>query len=99
VPASKRLPLLWKTYLLERDGYRCIYCAKPYDPQNSYLHTLDHLIPRRHGGPDAKWNLAIACETCNCSKQARVWTAAIDKLIENIRGLIIETRLEIALTR
>lgn len=31
--------------------------------------TLDHLIPTSRGGPEVADNLAVACRTCNSSKQ------------------------------
>jgi 5-methylcytosine-specific restriction endonuclease McrA len=99
VAASKRVPLIWKPVILERDGFRCIYCGSPYDAERPDLHTLDHLIPRRHGGPDRIWNLAIACAPCNGSKFTRPWPQAISKLIENLRELVADTRAEIEASR
>lgn len=95
MPASKRAPLTWKPALLARDAFKCVYCDAPYDPEQPDLHTLDHLIPKRYGGPDRLWNLAIACASCNGSKFTRAWPAAISKLVENLRELVAETRVEI----
>ncbi len=92
MPARNRIPLRWKPQLLDRDGHRCVYCGET-EPDKL---TIDHLIPRRHGGPDRPWNLAIACEHCNGSKFTRVWLAAIDKLIELLRAEVAETRAYVA---
>lgn len=91
MPASRRIPLVWKDELLARDGYACTYCGATYDDRRPHLTTLDHLIPKRHGGPQAKWNLAIACAPCNRRKHAQVTTAALEKLIRNLRRLHAET--------
>ena len=34
--------------------------------------TLEHILPRHHGGDDAPGNLAIACKRCNNSKGVRI---------------------------
>lgn len=34
--------------------------------------TLEHILPRHHGGDDAAGNLAIACRRCNNSKGVRI---------------------------
>jgi hypothetical protein len=31
-------------------------------------HQIDHIIPRKHGGPTANRNLALACLECNRNK-------------------------------
>lgn len=30
--------------------------------------TIDHVIPRSKGGPNAQWNLRVACKACNKAK-------------------------------
>lgn len=42
---------------------RCLYCGDAAD-------SIDHLIPRLAGGPDAADNLIPACKACNSSKGA-----------------------------
>lgn len=51
-----------KRKLADEQYDHCIYCAKtvPYAEQ-----TVEHLIPVSAGGPDALWNLAMACFPCN----------------------------------
>ncbi len=34
--------------------------------------TLEHILPRHHGGDDTPGNLAIACRRCNNSKGVRI---------------------------
>lgn len=42
---------------------RCLYCGRAAD-------SIDHVIPRLAGGPDAADNLIPACKACNSSKGA-----------------------------
>lgn len=53
----------------KRDGLVCRWCGcavRRSDgsdrPDNA---TLDHIIPRRSGGPDAVENLVMSCYRCN----------------------------------
>ena len=33
--------------------------------------TIEHIVPRHHGGSDARTNLALACSRCNSEKGRR----------------------------
>jgi len=83
---TKRL-LLWcaatdATFELARVGDRtvlagrCIHCKRKLavDLEGNPLgqETVEHIIPRTHGGTDAIENLAIACSRCNQGKGARL---------------------------
>lgn len=83
---TKRL-LLWcaatdATFGLARIGDRtvlagrCIHCKRKLaiDLHGNPLghETVEHIIPRTHGGTDALDNLAIACSRCNQGKGARL---------------------------
>jgi HNH endonuclease len=48
----------------ERAGGRCEYCHSP-EWVCAARFTLDHLLPRSHGGTDEPHNLALACRRCN----------------------------------
>jgi hypothetical protein len=41
----------------------CAYCGRPAD-------TLDHVVPRIHGGITTRSNLISCCRECNGSKSA-----------------------------
>lgn len=58
-----------KATVLARDGHRCAYCAKP-------ANTVDHIIPKKHGGDNSYENCVAACSRCN-SKKA-------DKLLKEV---------------
>jgi 5-methylcytosine-specific restriction endonuclease McrA len=78
-----RRGITWsKKAVLQRDGYRCIYCGlRPGDWQgNTRLSrrdfTVDHILPRSRGGSDTWHNTASACQQCNQSKGSRTPTEA-----------------------
>ena len=54
---------------------KCIHCRKKLalhadgTPLNGA--TLEHIVPKHHGGTDALENLAIACARCNSEKGLR----------------------------
>lgn len=54
---------------------KCIHCLKKLalhmdgTPINGA--TLEHIVPRSHGGTDDLENLAIACASCNSEKGLR----------------------------
>lgn len=55
-----------------RDGLACCYCGQAIEDSGTSL-TLDHLVPRSHGGSNEATNLVTACEKCNKSRQDRDW--------------------------
>lgn len=50
--------------VLRRDRGTCAYCGGPAT-------TVDHIVPKAHGGDDSLVNLIAACRSCNSSKGAR----------------------------
>lgn len=57
-------PARWvatRVHILERDGYKCAYCGKQ-------AKTVDHIIPRSHGGDESPTNLVACCTSCNSAK-------------------------------
>jgi 5-methylcytosine-specific restriction endonuclease McrA len=51
--------------ILERDGYRCVYCGEVFPDEQL---TLDHVEPRMRGGDSSEGNLVTACLACNAAK-------------------------------
>ena len=49
----------------------CHYCGTDCTGN----HHWDHHIPISAGGPEAPWNLVIACPTCNLRKKAKLPTS------------------------
>ncbi|HMQ51194.1 MAG TPA: HNH endonuclease [Anaerolineae bacterium] len=64
--------------VLQRDGYRCIYCGIEAGEKQRGLaltkrdFTVDHLIPRSKGGKNTWGNTACACPVCNNRKGNRM---------------------------
>lgn len=50
-------------------SYECAYCRSPLGRSA----TLDHVIPKAHGGTTTRNNLVACCWACNCSKSAAPW--------------------------
>ncbi len=68
VKLGRRKPPLSKANLLARDESSCQYCGDYLTRGES---TIDHVIPRSHGGL-TKWdNVVIACADCNRKKGGR----------------------------
>ena len=66
--------------LVTRDGRRwlegkCIHCGRrlaiAVDGSVRSTATVEHIVPRTHGGTDALENLAVACARCNNTKGVR----------------------------
>lgn len=46
----------------------CFYCD---GDTNSRVEHADHFVPLIRGGSNARFNIVIACRTCNCKKGAK----------------------------
>ncbi len=54
--------------LYKRDRYACQYCGRKPDMQEL---TIDHVVPRSHGGISSWENCVVACVQCNFQKANR----------------------------
>jgi 5-methylcytosine-specific restriction endonuclease McrA len=54
--------------LFARDRNRCQYCARIFPTSEL---SIDHVVPRAHGGRDVWDNLVCACVRCNAKKGGR----------------------------
>lgn len=50
--------------ILERDGARCVWCARSIDTERVRA-TTEHVVPRIKGGPSWIENEVAACSRCN----------------------------------
>jgi len=65
--ASSEDPCKSKRYkIYERDGFKCLRC----DSDGPL--TLDHIIPKFHGGGNEYDNLQTLCEKCNGAKGRKI---------------------------
>ncbi len=51
--------------LSARDGLWCWFCQAGFLSEDSTEVTIEHLVPKAHGGPDHDSNLVLACKPCN----------------------------------
>ena len=71
--------------LYGKQAGNCNLCRVHFELRNM---TIDHIIPRAHGGPDDDANLQLLCQACNSLKGTRTMTEAIARL--RARGEIHE---------
>ncbi len=80
--------------LYARDGSCCQYCGKQFSTKEL---TIDHVVPRVHGGLHSWTNLVCACVRCNARKGGRTPVQAnmflIRKPVKPKRNPVIALRL------
>jgi len=59
-----RISVKLSQFVRDRAAQRCEYCHLP-EIEDSVSFHLDHIIPKKHGGPTTAQNLALSCSTCN----------------------------------
>jgi 5-methylcytosine-specific restriction endonuclease McrA len=62
--------------IFHRDNYTCQYCGK-----QTHQLTLDHIMPKRAGGPHTWENVVSACVNCNRRKAGKTLDEAGMKLL------------------
>lgn len=77
-----------RTWVLKRDGHLCQTCKV------SVAAEVDHVWPRRLGGPDHIGNLRAICGSCNKAKGGRVdiLAASVDQLRTGTSALATRIR-------
>ena len=63
--------------LYGRQGGHCNLCREHFQARNL---TIDHVIPKAHGGADDDDNLQLLCAACNSTKGKGTMTEAIARL-------------------
>lgn len=77
VPDRKAVWSKWG--VLRRDNYTCVYCG--HHSGNRKEFTVDHIIPKAHGGRNSWVNTACSCRSCNQRKDNRTPTGAGMRLL------------------
>ena len=54
-----------KQRLAALQDFRCYYCKRAFTEAGPTRPTIEHLKPKRDGGPDRVANFAVACFHCN----------------------------------
>ncbi|HYV38125.1 MAG TPA: HNH endonuclease signature motif containing protein [Gemmataceae bacterium] len=62
----------------------CEYCHIPQD-YDGFVHEIDHVIAKKHGGSEVAGNLALACFPCNNHKGPNI--AGLDPLTKKLTPL------------
>ena len=62
---SHRQPKFSRANIYRRDRNMCQMCGKKFHTEDL---TIDHVIPRKFGGPETWENLVCACVSCNTQK-------------------------------
>lgn len=65
--------------IYKRDNYQCQYCGKHVEMDEV---SIDHVVPRSHGGPTTWENCVLACVKCNARKNNRTPKQAGMKLLK-----------------
>jgi len=63
--AAHNTPAFTRRNVFLRDGYRCQYCAQAFHTRDL---SLDHVVPRSHGGALHWDNAVTSCRQCNGRK-------------------------------
>lgn len=71
---SRNIPESLRRIVAERANYRCEYCLSS-EADSVVTFEVDHIFPRKHGGPTILENLAYTCIICNRSKGSDIATA------------------------
>ena len=66
--------------LFARDEHTCQYCGRE---EPSHKLSLDHVVPRSHGGPTTWENIVCCCLRCNSRKGGRTPKQARMKLLKH----------------
>ena len=69
--------------IVDRDGFDCFYCSAIFG--ENCKPTIEHLVPRIHGGPDHISNKFLACWECN-SLAGRLSAPEKIRMRENMRS-------------
>jgi len=72
----------------EIHGDLCFFCQQVMDFENCFIDgevnplyvTLEHLVPLKYGGLHTNLNLALSCQRCNSSKNAKSLEEYLDTL-------------------
>lgn len=73
---KKQIRIMVIECLSRRDGSHCCYCCIPLGQETA---TLEHIVPKSHGGTRAIFNLALACSRCNNRRQTADFIKTLTK--------------------
>jgi len=62
---SKTRRLIKQTLSENKKKYPCVFCKILFDVDNL---TIEHIIPKKEGGSNRLYNLALSCVVCNTNR-------------------------------
>lgn len=65
---ENKLNLKGRFEIMERDGFKCIYCGRKPSNDNDIELQIDHVFPKSKGGSNGFDNLVTSCRECNQGK-------------------------------
>lgn len=79
------LSMKQRWWILERDGFACVYCGR--QARNGFVYlTVDHVLPKSRDGGDEEENLVTVCVPCNAGKLARLIPGdLLDRFLAQVR--------------
>lgn len=81
--------------VLEESGYTCYICDKQMHKDHPDI-TVDHVIPKRHGGSLLKTNMICCCKKCNEEKGCRAPYTYTIHLLAQIYALVLWYNLPVS---
>lgn len=105
---NRDIPWKVRKAIFERDNWSCIVCGKVFSEkevednrskQRQSPISADHIVPKKFGSTNAKYNLVSLCVDCNCSKgdkQPFVWLLEVKRAMPEKKYLILYSRVFLA---
>lgn len=79
---SKTVPFKLRLAVIERDGWRCVYCGHVHSIDRLHASlTMDHIVPRKRSGITHAANLVAACRNCNNARGSISMIAWLNRIV------------------
>jgi hypothetical protein len=83
-PGRKPISRRRRFDVLEKYGYKCIYCGR--GPEHGVVLQVDHAEPVARGGENDDENLVASCVDCNLGKRDRIVAVPTRTFLGWLRG-------------
>ena len=88
-PGRKPISRRRRFEVLEKYGYKCIYCGR--GPEHGVVLQVDHAEPVARGGENDDENLVASCVDCNLGKRDRIVAVPTRTFLGWLRGSLRES--------
>lgn len=105
---NRDIPWKVRSAIFKRDGWSCLVCGTTFSEkeiqdnrhkQKQSLLSVDHIVPKKFGSTNAKYNLVSLCVDCNCckgDKQPFVWLSEVKPSMLEKKYLALYARVFLA---